>query len=552
MAARPADEEVPMRDGTEVVEIKGLPPLRDAALHPVVSVSPKDAEPGVEMSDHKSPDRDVFLAPRVLDQTAFDELSETLRALIGEARAVVDELGHRMDDADQRESSPAQASAQLQERLRLGARMLKAFQGQIARVEESLATLRTHQEDADTIAQRLDEALLAFDARVDEMSSAAAQRAGEAADEAIKKFEQDLADRAGAANDQSRQTDEALEQFSSRLSDLAGAAMKRLDGQIALRRGQLEALKKEVGERVEDQIEARIEERLDSVCSLLTETAQQELTRLDERINTRREELSRLDDRINESVSHADSLLKMVELAEQKSSAFVHRQAAMAVEIEAKSAEAKEIIRQCFEARKMLDQALLSAADRIDEIDERSEDICRRSEAVGEASSEALSKAEEASSELVRQTAEAATIGQALEHTASARLELRLLLEQLGPWQRLLLDSERTPDGTPRPVASMIETLRDGVASDLLNLSQTMRDLAERVERVVPEGADPEAGRLLQVAVSDRFAQGMSPDDAAGADEPDDNSHSYGSYEELVSEDNSEPQQAKATAEPID
>jgi uncharacterized coiled-coil protein SlyX len=122
-------------------------PASSAPRRPVVSVSPARAA-GDE----------AFVTPRVLDQSSFDDLAGMLRALIGEARSASRELDDRLG------ADPAAASAapaQLQERLRLGARMMKAFQNQIDRVAEVSSELDERERRLETILATLETRLAA-------------------------------------------------------------------------------------------------------------------------------------------------------------------------------------------------------------------------------------------------------------------------------------------------------------------------------------------------------------------------------------------------------
>ena len=187
----------------------------------------------------------------------------------------------------------------------------------------------------------------------------------------------------------------------------------------------------------------------------------------------------RLDERAGQATRQVDSLLKLVELAEQKTAALVHRHAASICSIESRTAEANEIIHQCDDAKRILGETLLEAAERIDQIDIRCEEICQSTD-------RNMTLSQEAAKELIQRLAEAGPLTEKLGQSNGAVMELRELLERLEPWKKFLLASERTSDGTPRPVASMIESLHTGLAEDLASLSLVMRGLADRVDRAIP------------------------------------------------------------------
>ena len=125
----------------------------------VVSVSPGHATSDV---------REVFLSPRLVDQHAFDELAGTLRGLIDQADTATRQLEERQQWFASNAGEPAQAAARLQERLRLSAQMLKAFQTQIDRVESTLETLDTSAAVSEDASAQLQARLDGFQAGLHE------------------------------------------------------------------------------------------------------------------------------------------------------------------------------------------------------------------------------------------------------------------------------------------------------------------------------------------------------------------------------------------------
>jgi chromosome segregation ATPase len=92
----------------------------------------------------------------------FTELAGAIRRLVDEAEAAAGRLEQALDRGQRRDIGLTRASVHLQERLRLGAAMLRAFQAQVARTDEAVAAAerRHHQleELSGQIERRVDEA----------------------------------------------------------------------------------------------------------------------------------------------------------------------------------------------------------------------------------------------------------------------------------------------------------------------------------------------------------------------------------------------------------
>lgn len=126
---------------------------------------------------------DVVIAPRVLDQRAFNELSRTLRALIDEARAAGEQLAESSRAHQQKVSESTRSAQQLQERLHLSARMLKAMQSQADAARGSAQAMSTLDERVSTLESRLE-------ARVQQLLDDAQTRIDETAQRAIARLDE--------------------------------------------------------------------------------------------------------------------------------------------------------------------------------------------------------------------------------------------------------------------------------------------------------------------------------------------------------------------------
>lgn len=106
----------------------------------VVSVAPKDSG--------DQPEVDVFLSPRVLDEQAVAMFRATIESLLRQAESVRGDLESALDHLDAAVRDGADATARLEDRVQLGARMLRAFETQLARAEVAVDQLRKENDNA--------------------------------------------------------------------------------------------------------------------------------------------------------------------------------------------------------------------------------------------------------------------------------------------------------------------------------------------------------------------------------------------------------------------
>ncbi len=116
----------------------------------VVSVSPRHA---MESFEDARP-RELFLAPRIVDQQVADDLTGSVRALIDHAASAARALETMLGRFGEAETRAAETAARLEDRLRLGARMLKAFGVQIDRIEAAVGAAGERRADAPAAARR--------------------------------------------------------------------------------------------------------------------------------------------------------------------------------------------------------------------------------------------------------------------------------------------------------------------------------------------------------------------------------------------------------------
>jgi hypothetical protein len=141
------------------------------------------------------PAADIFLTPRVVNQATFDELAGELRTLIGDAGRSINDLRQVMAQTGAIDGQINGASNQLQDRLRLGARMLKAFQAQIDRIDSSLQALEQQRSQAAEAKQSLSAHIAGLEQRIVEAMKRFEASLQASSDAAIEMFGQRLRER---------------------------------------------------------------------------------------------------------------------------------------------------------------------------------------------------------------------------------------------------------------------------------------------------------------------------------------------------------------------
>jgi chromosome segregation ATPase len=114
-------------------------------------------------SAHAAAHRALSISPKASD--AVDP--EMLASLIEKARDVGQRCDALLAQCQSHEQSVQQASCDLQERLQLGARMLKAFQTQINQIQALFSELQSRQQNAQSAEAQLRQRVAAFEADVD-------------------------------------------------------------------------------------------------------------------------------------------------------------------------------------------------------------------------------------------------------------------------------------------------------------------------------------------------------------------------------------------------
>ena len=100
---------------------------------------------------------DVMITPRVLNQAAFNDLAAGLKALIEQANDSAYELRSVLGELSGANTEASRSSSFLQDRLVVGARMVKAFQTQIDHVDALLEGLGRQRLEAERALEEIEE-----------------------------------------------------------------------------------------------------------------------------------------------------------------------------------------------------------------------------------------------------------------------------------------------------------------------------------------------------------------------------------------------------------
>jgi chromosome segregation ATPase len=181
-----------------------------AADDRVLSLSPRNvpAEAGMpkvtpdtsSYADAPPPD-DLVGIPTTEDaadsagQASLDRFAAELSAMIEVAACTADTLNRRLQEAGEGENRAAATSAQLQEQLRTGARMLKAFQSQIGRVEQTLERQEAYERQVADVQAKIEQCFAGIETCIDRTLESVALRLAELARTAVERFDEGIAQR---------------------------------------------------------------------------------------------------------------------------------------------------------------------------------------------------------------------------------------------------------------------------------------------------------------------------------------------------------------------
>jgi hypothetical protein len=128
-------------------------------------------------------------------EPSLDRFAAELSAMIEVAACTADSLNKRLQETAEGEHRAAATSAQLQEQLRLGARMLKAFQSQIAGVEHTLERQKAYERQVAEVQAKIEQCFAGIETCIDKTLESVALRLADLARTAVDKFDEGIAQR---------------------------------------------------------------------------------------------------------------------------------------------------------------------------------------------------------------------------------------------------------------------------------------------------------------------------------------------------------------------
>ena len=111
---------------------------------------------------------DIIRTIQVLDRDAVDDLAETIETVIGDFQRAAGKLTNLTDQAQRHRVEAEQASAKLEQRLRLGLRLLKALQERTDNIAAATEDLDARQRRTEQAEARLQQQFVEFDDRLKE------------------------------------------------------------------------------------------------------------------------------------------------------------------------------------------------------------------------------------------------------------------------------------------------------------------------------------------------------------------------------------------------
>ncbi|HWB18804.1 MAG TPA: hypothetical protein VG711_00770, partial [Phycisphaerales bacterium] len=369
---------------------------------------------------------------------------------IDSANASSEQLTTLLSAASKDDDRAAQSTAYLQERLRLAARMLKAFQAQIAKTDSSISMLAGHEERVLQIVNSIDSRAAELSACVD----ATSQRLETLQQERLAEMQRRL-DEHQAALDQ---------RLMSAINDAEASFRDRLASVSRLTESTVESLSRQIDESTR------------TLRTQVDQAVQSATARIDQHASTRQEELTRLNSHVAEALPRANAILAVVENAQTRVNVLTQQIDEAGIQSQAVRQETLKTIAQCAETRAALDHDLTEAASRIDITTARAQELRNSVQSI-------VNNATAGESELRQRLTEVHMAVRHIEKAEATSQRLASLLNHLAPWEKIIMRRSGENAGMPEPLAQLVDDAKHIVRDEMLRLSTSMRMLADRVEQ---------------------------------------------------------------------
>ncbi|MFK7958919.1 MAG: hypothetical protein AB8G96_00200 [Phycisphaerales bacterium] len=376
---------------------------------------------------------------------------DVMHDLLEQADRMMVQLQTGIEEARSTHAEPASLAHRLQERLRVGAKMLKAFQAQIDRAELVVTEASDRSKVAETLETHLDDAT---------RSIAASSR------EEADRVKRELAAVIDAARTAIDERARRRERPAVEVNTIIEAVETHVSGKI-------------------DEVNAYFDERTPTLPTQETLDLRVEqvlaaaMERFDRHAAQRRSELDAQTANFDQLQARATAFAERLEATESRSEAIQTRSEESARSIRGELEEAHAVARQCLDARNGLAAELRKAVSGSDEIAARGERI-------------RLDVDEQVTRYDRLQTHVSSSMGtiedavRRIDHAERIVDRLERLTDRLAPWEGLLTSGPQTAEGLPKSAVDLVDHIQSGLGRDIEAISTTMRDMAERMGGLAP------------------------------------------------------------------
>lgn len=321
----------------EATGVRPLPPVLDAAVD------------------------DVFLAPRVVDQTAFESLASELRRILHDAASESTALSSTAADTRALCKDMREASELLKTRLDTAVRMVPTLDGRMERVRAALAEVEAKTKIPANVAEQLREAvedrLGAFESRLTALTERFEARAGE--------VETRLAEAERRADERTARLEELAERVAAQLASMETRSATALEAATKAEQAAARAVAEaaEEAERRASEILERTRQAVENAAAAEASASQR---------------TGEIEERLVELVGQADNALRDLRGRFTRVEAEVAARLGELAEPAERAADLLHRMRdidalkdQIDEARRTLAQSVLEAAEQVDQLDAR-------------------------------------------------------------------------------------------------------------------------------------------------------------------------------------
>lgn len=313
---------------------------------------------------------EVFLTPRVLDEGAFGVYAAQLKDLIRDSARQGKALERFVADASRLVQDSENSGETLKKKVEAGAKLLSLIDKRVDRVEQALRDAADHRKRAEELDQRLreitDVRLVELTERVEGIFAGFAETA-EALESRLRVAE-------GAALRAAERTERAAAELTDGLEGLEDRARAIVDAASTRATQITDAIEPRLKE-----IEGRGGVLVDRACSATADLADH-LAEVDQRLDAKLAEINAMADPVRDVCRRAFELLGMDHAdpnaapdPERGLPGVIARGEKLLAQTTAAGEHVRELAKHATAARQGFDDAIVAAAERMDELESRRE-----------------------------------------------------------------------------------------------------------------------------------------------------------------------------------